>query len=171
MLKIKDMSECLERKVIQNDDPNLIDKLLVKVRGFADEINIPIEIEKTQVKEGLINSKIYDCITITNQEFKNKYFKFAIIYMKEYKTINFASYGESKNLKKLERRSRAKSNAKAGAGSLFENGNSSIQDGLAINNLVSGAVGSIMSIGGSKKKQEAENEYYDKIITLFECVI
>lgn len=171
MLKLKNMWETLDSKAIENEEDKVPEKLIAKIENILKETDMAVDVASDQVKEGMINSSVYDCITLTNRDHGNRYFKFAIVYSADKKKALFMAYGESKNLKKLERRSRAKDNVKSGASGLFSSGGSSVQKGLAVNNVVSSAVGSIMSLGGSKKKQDLENQYYDKIHILLQEVI
>ncbi|MGX8852245.1 hypothetical protein [Amedibacillus sp. YH-ame10] len=171
MLKLKNMWSTLDSKLIENEEDKSPVVLLEKINEVIKQCDLPVDAELDQIKDGLINVKTYDCITLTNREFANRYFKFAIMYNESKKGVLFWGYGESKNLKKLEKRERAKNNVVSGTSGVFSSNSSDFQRGTALNSIVSSAVGGIMSIGGSKKKQNQENEYYDKIYALMQSII
>lgn len=171
MLKLKNMNLYLEEKRIENEEDRDINKLLKKVNEVINQNKLPIVTGIDQIKNGIINIEIFDCITFIHRDFANKYYKFALAYSMDKHSVVVFNYGESKNLKKLEKRNRAKNNAKAGFSGALNSKGGSYDQALGINNVISGAIGGIMSLGGSKKKQEAENVYYEQISVLLDSIV
>lgn len=170
MLKLKNLDLYLESKEINNEEDKDQALLFNKIEEIIKETELPILAEVDQIKNGFRNIEIFDCITFTNTEYGNKYFKFALAYNADKSATMVFTFGESKNQKKLDKRGRAKSQIKEGLSNATNSYNSTWAKAEGRNDVMASAIGGIMSIGGSKKKQEIENEYYDKVEILLESV-
>ncbi|GAB6106882.1 hypothetical protein [Fusibacter bizertensis] len=170
MIKFDSLKEFIPKFRCSAEDISL-DFLASTILEIANNNQIPIQIETNQIKSGgVFNSEVTDCLVLFHPENRNKYFKIALS-IKNQGNIAYVStnyFGESKNQKKLSMRDNAKTNAKNGAkfGLLkAENGADMMGAFTAIGK---GAVGGILSLNASKKKQDDENEYYETVRYIIE---
>mgnify|MGYP007003918104 CR=1 FL=1 len=148
--------------------------IVEKIEEFANEYQIPVAFAPDQIKYGgLFNSRVIDCMILFHPEHPKDYFKFAISidYMGESACVSVNDFGESKNLKKLATRENAKKNAKTGAkfGLLKAENGSEMAAALYV--LGKGALGGVLSLGGTKAKQAEENNYYEAIQLMLDEIV
>ena len=127
----------------------------------AIKYNLPVAFENAKINHGnLLMKELLDCIVIYHPEHKKDYFNIAISIRRQ-GTMAFVyanDFGTSKNMKKLEAKSSAKSSVKGGWSTWMTPGSG--RSGDLVHGLVGGAVGAVKGFGGSRAKQQEESAYY-----------
>lgn len=139
----------------------------VAIESKARIRQLPVAFYNEQIKKGgMLNSSVVDCLVVYHPEHRNDYIKFAISI--EDSIISIKEFGESKNQKKLNNRHGASDVMRAGINQANKNAErgASIGGVLTAGALLSGAK-MLKSIGGSKEKKHAEDEYYLMLLSIF----
>ena len=142
------------------------------IKETAAKYGVPVAFSADQIKSGgLFNKTIDDCIVLYHPDHAKDYYRIAIS-IKRQGTIAFVhanDFGESKNLKKLEARGQSKEAFK-GAMRADASSMSVGADSYGAQLLKSGFK-ALVSLGGSKAKQEEENTYYSALMMILDEVI
>lgn len=142
------------------------------IKDSAMKYGIPVAFEADQIKSGGFLSKtVDDCIVLYHPEHPKDYYRIAIS-IKRQGTMAFVyanDFGESKNLKKLEARGQSKEAFK-GAMKADTSSMNIGSDSYGAQLLKSGFK-TLVSLGGSKAKQEEENNYYSALMMILDEVI
>lgn len=169
MIRDKDLVENLYS--LKTFDAGItLDTVRSAIQNTAAKYGVPVTIADDQLKVGgLLNSETRPCLLVCHPEHIKDYFKFVIsLHQNSGMTfINCDTYGTSKNMNKLAARKAAGAAMKQGFKNSLKEGNWSPGMSLTAGALVSGAK-ALQSLGGSKAKKEAEQNYYDAIMSIFE---
>lgn len=169
MIRDKDIVENLYS--LKTFDSNInLDTIKSAIQNAAAQYGVPVTFANDQLKVGgLLNSETRPCLIVCHPEHLKDYFKFVIsIHQNSGMTfINCSTFGQSKNMNKLVARKQAGAVMKQGIKNALKEGNWSPGLSLTTGALISGAK-ALQSLGGSKAKKEAEQNYYDAILAIFE---
>jgi len=173
MLKEKELREFCSTYQFSKGEEMTLQRIQDEIEKKSQQYEVPIAFYGEQIKSGgILNSTIDDCIVIYHPEHQKDYYKIAVCirYQGKIAFVSFNDFGESKNLKKLSARNAAGSAVKQGWSNAGRNGNYSPGMSLTMG-LMGGAIGALRSIGGSKAKQEAENNYYAALMQIIDEVM
>lgn len=142
-----------------------------KIEEKAHARQIPVAFYDEQIKMGgMMNSSVADCFVVYHPDNRSTYIKFAVLV--ENSVVSIFDFGESKNQKKLDARQGAGASIKAGLKQANKNAEKGAMVGGALAmGALAGGVRMLKSFGGSKTKQQAEQEYYSILISIFDEVI
>lgn len=160
-------------KYTKGDDITL-DNLENALISKASDFGVPLLIQRDQIKSGtLFKPEVNDCLVMLHPEHQKDYYRIAVTIKHQGKIafIQCNDFGESKNLKKLAYRENAKANAKSGAKFAIFNAENGADMVGALGVMAKGAVGGLLSLGGSKNKQEQENMYYDALMSILDEIV
>lgn len=173
MLKEKDLREFRPTYRYPNGTGITLQSIQNAIRNKANQYQIPVAFASEKIKSGgMLNSTVEDCLILYHPEHQKDYYNIAIS-IKRQGTMAFVSandFGESKNLKKINAKSAAGSALKQGWKNAGKEGNWSPGMSL-VSGAIGGAVGALRSLGGSKGKQEEENNYYGALMQILDEVI
>lgn len=164
----------LKERELRNFMPNIKctgNVTLVYIKSVIEmkalEYHIPVAFYDEQIKKGgMLNFSAMDCLVVYHPDHRNDYFKFAISV--ENSIISISEFGESKNQKKLNSRQDAGATVKAGWNQANKNAERGVSvGGVLTTGVLVGGTKMLMSLGGSKQKQQVENEYYSLLRSIF----
>jgi len=178
MIKLDELQETRKKAMYKNGGSVSLTALENNILTVAQNYGIPLASKNDQVKSGgLLSKTIEDCVVFYHPQHERDYYNFCIRIQMQgtnaFVCVNH--FGESKNLKKLAMRENAKQNAKVAGKSVLNHSSDAfagVNDAaFGFGKLMKGAAGGLLSIGGSKAKQEEENNYYAALNGIFDEVI
>lgn len=168
----------LKEKELRNFKTNMrcVNKITLEdvkntIESKAHMIQLPVAFYNEEIKKGgMLNSHVIDCLVVYHPEHHSDYIKFAISI--ENSVVSISEFGESKNQRKLNNRQGAGAAMKAGIHTANINAEkgSGIGGALTTGALI-GGVKILKSLGGSKVKKQAEEEYYSMLISILNEII
>lgn len=167
MIKEKKLLECREALIYNSSDITVSTIQEALTDAFL-KVDLPHRFETDLVKfGGLFFSTKADCLILSHPDHQRDYYKFCICPLQKNgkTTVRVFFAGESKQLNKTYRRELSKNGVK----NYFS---ADPEDTAAIAKAIGSAIGgAIGSIGKSKKKLQAEEEYYRQINAVLDAVI
>ena len=172
MIKYEDLREF--RPVYRYNEGTDISLQAIRtaIDATAKKYGIPVAFEMDQIKSGgFLNKSVEDCLVLYHPEHAKDYYRIAISIQRQgtMAFVHVNDFGESKNLKKLESRGQSKEAFKNAMKS--DAGSYSVGSDSYGAQLLKSGFKALASLGGSKAKQEEENNYYDALITIIDEVI
>lgn len=136
----------------------------LKNNAIQNGIDLECEISKLRLG-GLLNSSVVDCLVLYHPIQKNRYYKYALV--AEVNGVGVYYFGKSKNQKKLGNRAAAKNVISTMNSQARQNAAKGNDVGMTVTlGALIGGAKALSSLGGSKKKQQDEDNYYTKVSAL-----
>lgn len=172
MIRAKDLREFRPICCYDKGGEVTLDALQAAIESVAQKYDIPVAFGRDCISSGsLLDMSRTDCIVLYHPRHRSNYFRVAIS-IKRQGTMTFVSardFGKSKNLQRLAARGESKEAFK-GAMRADTSGINLGADSYSQQILKSGFK-ALMSLGGSRAKQEEENSYYAAIKRILDEVL
>lgn len=159
MYKEKDLEDLVDPILISGEGPTDADGIRKALAEIAEANSVPFVYDYDQMKfGGLFNSEVASALIIKHPEHPRDYYGImvAVQHTPEGPFAHFYSVGKSKQMKKFAISEKGKQQRK-GQSLSFKVGNM--------------AVAELMSLGKSKDKLAAEQEWYDTITSVIAAAI
>lgn len=168
VIKLNDKDNLFETLTLPSGSEATLDEIQSRIQELAQQSELPVKLDMDETKTGGMFSDKEPVLTVSHPGHQKDYQKYAITLSRQYGTgvAKIYVFGTSKQGKKAALRDVGKSGLKsswqATDGFTMVNG-VPVPTGKGMGNAVKGTaslVGLAMSLGGSKKKLEEEQLYY-----------